>query len=48
MDLKNSFAWLMGMKKLIFDFIDFFGSGHFFDPWDLKKGPKNDQNQKIH
>ena len=35
------------MKKLIFDFNDFFGSGHFFDPWDLKKWPKNDRSQKI-
>ena len=29
MDFKNSLAWLMGMKKLIFDFNNFFGSGHF-------------------
>ena len=26
---KNSFAWLTGMKKLIFDYSNFFGSGHF-------------------
>ena len=26
---KNSFAWLMGIKKLIFDYSNFFGSGHF-------------------
>ena len=36
MDLKNSFAWLTGMKKRIFDFNEFFGSGHFFDPWELE------------
>ena len=29
MDLKNSFVWLMGMKKLIFDVKNFFGSGYF-------------------
>ena len=29
MDFKNSIVWLMGMKKLIFDNSDFFGSGHF-------------------
>ena len=28
---KNSFAWLTGMKKVIFHFYNFFGSGHFFD-----------------
>ena len=27
---KNSFLWLTGMKKLIFDFHNFFGSGHFW------------------
>ena len=28
-DLKNSFAWLTSMTKLIFDYNNFFGSGHF-------------------
>ena len=46
-NFKNFFAWLTGMKKLIFYLNDFFGSGHFFDPWHLKKWPKNDRSQKI-
>ena len=29
MDIKSSFAWLTGMKKLIFDYSNFFGSGYF-------------------
>ena len=29
MDFKNSFPWLTGMKKLIFDYNNFFGSGYF-------------------
>ena len=29
MDFKNFFAWLMGMKKLIFHYYNFFGSGWF-------------------
>ena len=29
MDFKNFFAWLTGMKKLIFDKNNFFRSGHF-------------------
>ena len=29
MDFKNSFAWLTGMKKLIFNYNNFFGSGYF-------------------
>ena len=28
MDFKNSFAWLKAVKKLIFDYDKFFGSGH--------------------
>ena len=28
-DFKNSFAWLTGMKKLIFDYNNFFGSSYF-------------------
>ena len=29
MDFKNYLAWLTGIKKLIFHFNNFFGSGHF-------------------
>ena len=29
MDFKNSFLWLMGINKLIFDVKNFFGSGYF-------------------
>ena len=44
---QNPFAWLTGMIKLIFDFSDFFGSGHFFDPSQLKKMAKKDRSKKI-
>ena len=39
-DIKYSFTWLTGMKKLIFYVNNFLGSGHFFDPWYLKKDQK--------
>ena len=35
------------MKKLIFEFYDFFGSGHFFDPWDLEKYQKMTGSKKV-
>ena len=44
---QKSFAWLTGMKKLIFYFSDFFGSGHFFDPSQLKKWPKKTGAKKF-
>ena len=46
-DLKNFFAWLTGMTKLIFDYNNFFGSGHFLiqDIW--KNRPKKDRSQKF-
>ena len=46
-NFKNFFAWLTGMKKLIFYYYEFFGSGHFFDPSNLKKWPKIDPSKKI-
>ena len=45
--LKNSFAWLTGMKKLIFNYNNFFGLGHFLTHDILKNRPKNDRNQKV-
>ena len=39
-DIKYFFMWLTGNKKLIFYINNFFGSGHFFDPWYLKKDQK--------
>ena len=39
-DIKYFFTWLTGMKKLIFYVNNFFGSGHFFNPWYLKKDQK--------
>ena len=44
---QKSFAWLTGMKKLIFYFSDFFGSGHVFDPSQLKKWPKKTGAKKF-
>ena len=46
-NFKNFFACLTGMKKLIFYLNKFFCSGHFFDPSNLKKWPKNDPSKKI-
>ena len=43
MDFKNSFPWLTGMKKQIFDYSNFFGSGYFltfFQIWWIKKWPE--------
>ena len=47
MDFKNSFEWLTGMKKLIFHFNNVFGSGHFFDPSEQKKGQKIAGAKKV-
>ena len=47
MDFKNSFTWLMGMKKLIFGINNFFGSGHFLIHFFWKKWSKNDRSKKI-
>ena len=44
---KNSFAWLTGMKKLIFGYNNFFGLGHFLTHFLQKNLPKNDWNKKI-
>ena len=38
---------LMGMKKLIFDYNNFFGLGHFLIHDILENRPKNDRNQKV-
>ena len=46
-DIKYSFTWLTGMKKLIFYVNNFFGSGHFFDPWYLNKDQKMAGTEKI-
>ncbi len=46
MDFKNSFAWLTGMKKLIFYFNNFFGSGHFLIHQIWKNRLKNSRSQK--
>ena len=34
-------------EKLIFEYNNFFGSGHFLTHDILKNGPKNDRNQKV-
>ena len=47
MDFKISFAWLMGMKKLIFDFNNFFGSGHFLIHQIGKRGQKIAGAKKV-
>ena len=46
-NFKNSFAWFIGMKKVIFGFNNFFGSGHFLIHVFWKKWSKNDRSQKI-
>ena len=43
---KKFFARLMGMKKLIFNLSNFFGSGHFLIHEILKKWPKIDRSKK--
>ena len=45
-NFKNFFVLLTGMKKLIFYYYEFFGSGHFFDPSNLKKWLKIDSSKK--
>ena len=45
-NFKNSFAWLTGMKKLIFGFNNFLGSGHFLIYFLWKKWSKNDRSKK--
>ena len=45
-NFKNSFAWLIGMKKVIFGFNNFFGSGHFLIYVLRKKWSKNDRSKK--
>ena len=45
-DFQNSLTWLTGMKKLIFYSNNFFGSGQFFDPWNLKNRSENGWSQK--
>ena len=44
---KNSFAWLTGMKKVIFGYNNFFGLGHFMTHYILENRPKNDRNKKV-
>ena len=46
LDFKNSFAWLTGTKKLIFDYNNFFGSGHFLIHQIWKNRLKNSRSQK--
>ena len=46
MDFKNSFAWLIYMKKLIFDYNNFFGSGYFLTYFFRSDGSKNGRSQK--
>ena len=47
MDFKNFFAWLMGMKKLIFYLNNFFGSSHFLIHQILTKGQKSAGSKKF-
>ena len=47
-NFKNSFAWLTGMKQLIFYFNNFFCSGHFLVIFYYLMDQKNDRSQKIH
>ena len=47
-DFKNVFAWLTGMKKMIFYSNDFFGLGHFLVIFLHIMGQKNDPSQKSH
>jgi len=35
------------MKKPNFEINDFFGSGHFYDPWDLKNDQKKTGAKKV-
>ena len=46
-DFKNPFVWLTGMKKLIFDCTNIFGSGHFsiYEIW--KKDLKMAGSKKV-
>ena len=44
---KNSFVWLTGMKKLIFDYSNFFRSGHFSIHQIWKNGSKKDRSQNV-
>ena len=46
-DFKNSFTWLTCMKKLIFWYNDFFGSGHFSIYEILKKAQKWQEPKKV-
>ena len=46
MDFKNSFAWLISMKKLIFCFNKFFASGYFLTYFFRSDGSKNGRSQK--
>ena len=47
-NFKNSFAWLTGMKQLIFYFNNFFCSGHFLVIFSDLMDQKNGRSQKIH
>ena len=43
---KSSFTWLTSIKNRLFTFMYyFFGYDHFFNPWDLKKGPEKKSRQ---
>ena len=46
-DFKNSFAWLTGMKKPIFDYNNFFGLGHFMTHYTLKIDQKMTGSKKF-
>ena len=48
MDFKNSFVWLSGMEKLIFNFNEFFGSLHFLVFFQDLMDRKTDRSQKSH
>ena len=48
MDFKNFFVWLMGMKKVIFLYFEFFGYGHFLVIFLDIMDQKNDPSQKSH
>ena len=48
MDFKNFFVWLMGLKKLIFQYFEFFGSGHFLVIFIDVMGQNNGQSKKSY
>ena len=46
-NFKNSFAWLTGMKKVIFGYNNFFGLGQFMTYYTLKIDQKMTGTKKL-